>query len=64
MFRLFHGKIADVGTVDDLLSHVDMTDEGRLVTAVLDRGYFSLENIERCIDGNHKVLIAVKTGVS
>ena len=64
MFRLFPGNIADVSTVVDLLSRVDMIDPGRLVAAVLDRGYFSLENIERCIDGNHKVLIAAKTGVS
>lgn len=64
MFRLFPGNIADVSTVVDLLSRVDLIDESRLVTAVLDRGYFSLENIERCIDGNHKVLIAAKAGVS
>lgn len=64
MFRVFPSNIADVNTVVDLLSRVDMIDEDRLVTAVLDRGYFSLENIERCIDGNHKVLIAAKTGVS
>ena len=64
MFRVFPGNIADVNTVVDLLSRVDKIDEDRLVTAVLDRGYFSLENIERCIDGNHKVLIAAKTGVS
>lgn len=64
MFRMFPGNIADVSTVVDLLSRVDLIDEGRLVAAVLDRGYFSLENIERCIDGHHKVLIAAKTGVS
>ncbi len=62
MFRLFPGNIADVSTVVDLLSRVDLIDEGRLVAAVLDRGYFSLENIERCIDGHHKVLIAARTG--
>ena len=64
MFRLFPGNIADVSTVVDLLSRVDLIDEGRLVAAVLDRGYFSLENIERSIDGHNKVLIAAKTGVS
>lgn len=64
MFRMLPGNIPGVSTVVDLLSRVDLIDEGRLVAAVLDRGYFSLENIERCIDGNHKVLIAAKTGVS
>lgn len=64
MFRLFPGNIADVSTVVDLLSRVDLIDEGRLVAAVLDCGYFSLENIERCIDGHHKVLIAARTGES
>ena len=53
-----------MSTVVDLLSRVDLIDEDRLVVAVLDRGYFSLENIERCIDGSHKVLIAAGTGES
>lgn len=64
MFRLFPGNSADVITVVDLFSRVDLIDEGRLVAAVLDRGYFSLENIECCIDGNHKVRIVAKSGVS
>lgn len=64
MFRLFPGNIADVSTVVDLLSRVDMIDEGRLVAAVQDHGNFSFENIERCNDGNYKVLIAVKNGES
>lgn len=45
MFRVFPGNIADVNTVVDLLSRVDMIDEGRLVTAMLNRGYSLLKTL-------------------
>lgn len=63
MFRLFPGNIADVSTVADLLTRVDLIDEGKVVAAVLDRGYFSLENIARCLEGGHRVLFAAKMDV-
>lgn len=63
MFRIFPGNIADVSTVADLLTRVDLIDEGRVIAAVLDRGYFSLENLAECVDAGHKVLIAAKMDV-
>ena len=43
---------------------MDLIDEGRVIAAVLDRGYFSLENLVRCKDAGYKVLIAAKMDVS
>lgn len=63
MFRLFPGNIADVSTVANLLTRVDLIVEARVITAVLDRGYFSLDNLAKCVDAGHKVLIAAKMDV-
>lgn len=64
MFRLFPGNIADVSTVADLMTRVELIAPDKIFAAVLDRGYFSLDNLARCIDGGKRVLIAAKTNVS
>ena len=64
MYRLFPGNITDVSTIADLLTRYDLLTDNQIVAAVLDRGYFSLENLARCIDQGHRVLIAAKMNVT
>ena len=64
MYRLFPGNITDVSTIADLLTRYDLLTDNQIVAAVLDRGYFSLENLARCIDKGHRVLIAAKMNIS
>lgn len=64
MFRLFPGNISDVSTIVDLLTRVELIDENRVISAVLDRGYFSLDNIELCINAGQRALFAAKMSVS
>ena len=64
MYRLFPGNITDVSTIADLLTRYDLLTDNQIVAAVLDRGYFSLENLARCIDKVHRVLIAAKMNIS
>lgn len=60
MFRVFPGNVADVTTVADLLSRVEVLQNKRVFAAVVDRGYFSLANIRLCIDGGKRVIFAAK----
>ena len=64
MYRLLPGHITDVSTIADLLTRYDLLTDNQIVAAVLDRGYFSLENLARCIDKGHRVLIAAKMNIS
>ena len=64
MYRLFPGNITDVSTIADLLTRCELLTDNQIVAAVLDRGYFSLENLARCIDKGHRVLIAAKMNIS
>lgn len=64
LFRLLPGQIADVTTVQDMLFRFDeITDKKRVFAAVLDRGYFSLENLGRFIAAKSNVIVAAKTNV-
>lgn len=61
LFRLLPGQIADVTTVQDMLFRFDEINEGkRVFAAVVDRGYFSLENIAKFIDQKSRVIMAAK----
>ena len=62
LFRLLPGQITDVSTVQDMLFRFDeITDKKRVFAAVLDRGYFSLENLGRFINAKSNVIVAAKT---
>lgn len=64
MFRLFPGNINDVSTIVDLLTRIELIDDKKVISAVLDRGYFSLDNIELCINAGQKALFAAKMNVN
>lgn len=61
MFRLVPGNITDVSMIADLLTRYDLLTKIQIIAAVLDRGYFSLENL---IDKGYRVLIAAKMNIS
>ena len=51
LYRMFPGQIADVSTVADMLLRFDeISDKKKIFAAVMDRGYFSLENFARFVD--------------
>lgn len=62
LFRILPGNITDVSTVPDMLFRFGEISDGRRVFgAVVDRGYFSLENIARFSDAGSRVIMAAKT---
>ena len=61
LFRILPGNITDVTTVQDMLFRFEELTEGkRVFAAVVDRGYFSLENIRRFLEKGSRVIIAAK----
>lgn len=64
MFRLFPGNISDVSTMVDLLTRIELIDDQKVISAVLDSGYFSLDNIELCLHSGQKALFAAKMNVN
>ena len=64
LYRMFPGQIADVSTVADMLSRFDeINDRKKIFAAVMDRGYFSLENFARFVDSKSKVIVAATMDV-
>ena len=64
MFRVFPGNIPDVTTVPELLFRFKHLGDVRVSATVLDRGYFSKENLVRFLRGGHNCLMAAKINVS
>lgn len=64
LFRVFPGNIPDVNTIPELLFRFKHLGDVRVSAAVLDRGYFSRENLERFLRGGYNCLTAAKTNVS
>ena len=63
-FRMFPGQIADVGTVADMLLRFDeINDKKKIFAAVMDRGYFSLENFAKFVDSKSRVIVAATMDV-
>lgn len=64
LYRMFPGQIADVSTVTDMLLRFDeINDKKKIFAAVMDRGYFSLENFARFVDSKSKVIVAATMDV-
>lgn len=62
LFRVLPGQITDVTTVPDMLFRFgEITENRRVFGAVVDRGYFSLENIAKFCDACSRVIMAAKT---
>ena len=65
LFRMVPGQITDMSTVPDMLFRFDeITGRNRVFSAVLDRGYFSLDNIARFVDSGSRVIIAARLNVN
>lgn len=63
-FRMFPGQIADVSTVADMLLRFDeINDKKKIFAAVMDRGYFSLENFAKFVDSKSRVIVAATMDV-
>lgn len=61
LYRILPGNITDVTTVPDMLFRFEeLSDKRRVFAAVVDRGYFSLENIARFIDAKSRIVMAAK----
>ena len=58
-FRMFPGQIDDVSTVVDMLLRFDeINDKKKIFAAVMDRGYFSLDNFAKFVDRKSRVIVA------
>ena len=63
-FRMFPGQIADVSTVADMLLRFDeINDKKKIFAAVMDRGYFSLDNFAKFVDHDSRVIVAATMDV-
>ena len=58
-YRVLPGNIADVTTVRKLIKDIDFLEIDKL-KLVMDRGFYSADNINALYKGHHKFLIAVK----
>ncbi len=61
-YRKLPGNITDVKTIRNLLADIDFLNLGK-VKLVLDRGFFSEENINALYQRHYKFLIAAKTSL-
>ena len=59
-YRVLPGNIADVSTIRKLIKDVDFLEISKL-KLVMDRGFYSADNINALYKGHHKFLIAVKS---
>lgn len=65
LFRMLPGNITDVTTVQDMLFRFDeISLDRRVFGCVVDRGYFSLDNLAKFVDAGSNVLMAAKTDVT
>ena len=62
-YRKLSGNIPDVKTVTSLVKELDVMGYGS-VKFVMDRGFYSRENINRLYQNHHKFIVAVGTGLS
>ena len=60
-YRVLPGNISDVTTIRKLARDIDFLEIDKL-KLVLDRGFYSANNINALFKGHHKFLIGVKTG--
>jgi transposase len=61
-YRVLPGNIADVSTVNKLLKDVSFLEISKL-KLVMDRGFYSTDNINALFKAHHKFLISVKSNV-
>lgn len=64
LFRILPGNIPDVSTVAELLFRFEHLGNRRITATVMDRGYFSKENILHFLRSKRNCLIAAKTSVN
>lgn len=65
LFRVLPGNIADVTTVPDMLYRFEEISESKKIfSSVLDRGYFSWENVKKFIDLGYRAIFAAKTNLT
>ena len=62
-YRRLSGNIPDVKTVSTLVRELDALGYGK-VKFVMDRGFYSKDNIDRLYQHHHKFIVAVSTGLS
>jgi transposase len=62
-YRVFPGNIADVSTIKKLIKDVEFLEINKL-KLVMDRGFFSADNINALYKGHYKFLIASKSNSS
>jgi len=62
-YRRLSGNIPDVKTVNTLVRELDALGYGK-VKFVMDRGFYSKDNIDRLYQHHHKFIVAVSTGLS
>ena len=61
-YRKLPGNTADVTTVTNLLKDIDFLEMVKL-NLVMDRGFYSKENINNLMKQHHKFLIGVRTSI-
>ncbi|MBU4486670.1 MAG: IS1634 family transposase [Candidatus Delongbacteria bacterium] len=61
-YRKLPGNITDVKTIQKLLADINFLDMGR-VKLVMDRGFYSEDNINRLYKNHYKFLISTKTSL-
>ena len=62
-YRRLSGNIPDVKTVNTLVRELDALGYGK-VKFVMDRGFYSKDNIDRLYQHHYKFIVAVSTGLS
>ena len=60
MFRIFPGSVPDVSTVPDMLMRFKELENKAVVAGVLDRGYYSEQNIARLCEEEGTFLVAAR----
>ncbi|NDL68876.1 IS1634 family transposase [Anaerotalea alkaliphila] len=61
-FRKLPGNISDVKTISNMLAEIDFLELGK-VKLIMDRGFYSEENINELYQKRYKFLIATKTSL-
>ena len=62
-YRKLPGNITDVRTIRNLLADIDFLEPDNQVSLVMDRGFYSEENINALYRNHYKFLIAARTGL-